>query len=179
MSLEHWFADTTLYCPLFYRMSRHYSAHAVYVFVVGKLHVCAGQNLALFYRPRTKVVQIKGWNFSKETMPKYIKKHATIINTTKETNPIILQVIPSKDRRIMFSPRKKTTRGKAENKERKRKGPSPMFIHRQNAFSRRSIEAKPYAAVGTWFVGPKAENSDIFTSLMNEAIESHFQFRRG
>lgn len=79
----------------------------------------------------------------------------------------------------MFSPRKKTTRGKAENKERKRKGPSPMFIHRQNAFSRRSIEAKPYAAVGTWFVGPKAENSDIFTSLMNEAIESHFQFRRG
>ena len=90
-----------------------------------------------------------------------------------------MQIIPQKDRRIMFSPRKKTTPGKAENKERKRKGPSPMFIHRQNAFSRRSIEAKPYAAVGTWFVGPKAENSDIFTSLMNEAIESHFQFRRG
>ena len=79
----------------------------------------------------------------------------------------------------MFSPRKKTTRGKAENKERKRTGPLPMFIHRQNVFSRRSIEAKLYAAVGTWFVGPKAENSDIFTSLMNETIESHFQFRRG
>lgn len=42
LSLEHWFADTTLYCPLFYRMSRYYSTHAVYVFVVGKLHVCAG-----------------------------------------------------------------------------------------------------------------------------------------
>lgn len=73
LSLEEWFADTTLYSPLFYRMTRYYSAHAVYVFLVGKLHVCAGQNLALFYRPRTKVVQLKVCNFSKETMPKYIK----------------------------------------------------------------------------------------------------------
>ena len=73
LSLEHWFADTTLYVPFFYRMSRYYSSHAFYVFVVGKLHVCAGQNLAFYYWPRAKVVQLRVCNFSCQTMPKYTK----------------------------------------------------------------------------------------------------------
>lgn len=74
LSLEHWFADTTLYVPFFfYRMSRYYSSHAFYVFVVGKLHVCAGQNLAFYYWPRAKVVQLRVCNFSCQTMPEYTK----------------------------------------------------------------------------------------------------------
>lgn len=54
-----------------------------------------------------------------------------------------------------------------------------MFTHRRSIFSKRITEAKPWAAVGTWFVGPKAENADVFKDLMTEAIDSHFNFRQG
>ena len=50
-----------------------------------------------------------------------------------------------------------------------------MFTHRRSIFSKRVTEAKPWAAVGTWFVGPKAENADVFKDLMTEAIDSHFK----
>ena len=54
-----------------------------------------------------------------------------------------------------------------------------MFTHRRSIFSKRITEAKPWAAVGTWFVGPKAENAYVFKDLMTEAIDSHFNFRQG
>lgn len=75
----------------------------------------------------------------------------------------------------MFSPRRKALKKGDENKERKRK--APMFHHKQSVFSKRFVETQPWAAVGTWFVGPKAENADIFKELMIEAIDSHFKFR--
>ena len=79
----------------------------------------------------------------------------------------------------MFTPRKKCSR---KGKKEARKGKACMFTHRRHIFSKRAIEedvAKPWAAVGTWFLGPKAENADVFTDLMTTAIDSHFNFRKG
>ena len=42
-----------------------------------------------------------------------------------------------------------------------------MFTHRRGI------------AVGTWFLGPKAENADLFNELMKEAIKAHMDFRQG
>ena len=77
----------------------------------------------------------------------------------------------------MFPLHKKAARKGAKKQD--RKGKAPMFSHRRSVFSKRIVEAKPWAAVGTWFVGPKAENADIFKDLMTEAIDSHFNFRQG
>lgn len=79
----------------------------------------------------------------------------------------------------MFTPRKKSNRN---GKKQPRKGKACMYDHRRHIFSKRALkddEAKPWAAVGTWFLGPKAENADVFTNLMTEAIHSHFNFRKG
>ena len=76
----------------------------------------------------------------------------------------------------MFSTFKKTPR---KGEEKKQRGKARMFTYRQSAFSRRIAETKPYAAVGAWFVGPKAENAHVFTDLATKAINSHFDFRKG
>ena len=81
----------------------------------------------------------------------------------------------------MFNPRKKTSR-KVGKEEQKRKGKAPMFTHRSGIFSKRAVSddvAKPWAAVGTWFLGPKAENADVFIELMKDAIKAHMDFRQG
>ena len=57
-----------------------------------------------------------------------------------------------------------------------------MFTHRRGTFSKRAVSddiAKPWAAVGTWFLGPKAENADVFIELMKDAIKAHMDFRQG
>ena len=57
-----------------------------------------------------------------------------------------------------------------------------MFTHRRGIFSKRAVSddvAKPWAAVGTWFLGPKAENADVFIELMKDAIKAHMDFRQG
>lgn len=78
----------------------------------------------------------------------------------------------------MFSPRKKS--GKKKDAKKERKGKAHMFNQRSSALcSKRGAEAKPWAAVGTWFLGPKAENADVFKKLMNKAIHAHFSFREG
>ena len=54
-----------------------------------------------------------------------------------------------------------------------------MFTHRRGVFSKRAVSddvAKPWAAVGTWFLGPKAENADVFIELMKDAIKAHMDF---
>ena len=81
----------------------------------------------------------------------------------------------------MFNPRKKNTR-KGKKEKQQRKGKAPMFTHRRGIFSQRAVQddvGKPWAAVGTWFLGPKAENADVFIDLMTEAINAHMDFRRG
>ena len=78
----------------------------------------------------------------------------------------------------MFTPRKKSNR---KGGKKPRKGKARMYDHRRPIFSKRALQddvEKPWAAVGTWFLGPKAENADVFTDLMTEAINSHFNFRK-
>lgn len=78
----------------------------------------------------------------------------------------------------MFSPRKKTNQ-KGKKKGQKQRGKAPMFTYRRSIVSKHDVAAKPWAAVGTWFLGPKAENADVLRDLMTEAIDSHFNFRQG
>ena len=37
---------------------------------------------------------------------------------------------------------------------------------------------KPWAAVGAWFLGPKAENGDLFGDLVKSSVDSHILFRK-
>ncbi|KAL9973863.1 hypothetical protein ACROYT_G020369 [Oculina patagonica] len=37
---------------------------------------------------------------------------------------------------------------------------------------------KPWAALGAWFMGPKAENGDVFHDLVTQTIDSQIKFRR-
>ena len=37
---------------------------------------------------------------------------------------------------------------------------------------------KQWAALGAWFLGPKAENGDVFRDLLTRAVDSHIGFRR-
>ena len=37
---------------------------------------------------------------------------------------------------------------------------------------------KPWAALGAWFMGPKAENGNVFHELVTQTIESQINFRR-
>ena len=75
----------------------------------------------------------------------------------------------------MFSKYKKTDR---KGGEKKQKGKAHMYTYRRSVFSKRTAEAKPYAAVGAWFLGPKAENANIFTDLATKAFNAHLQFRK-
>ena len=81
----------------------------------------------------------------------------------------------------MFNPRKKNTR-KGDEQTQPRKGKASMYAQRRSVFSpKRALQddvLKPWAAVGTWFLGPKAENADVFKDLMIDAIDSHLNFRQ-
>ena len=37
---------------------------------------------------------------------------------------------------------------------------------------------KPWVAVGAWFLGPKAENADLFRHLILKAVDSQVNFRK-
>ena len=34
-----------------------------------------------------------------------------------------------------------------------------------------------WAALGAWFMGPKAENGDVFRNLLTQAVDKHIGFR--
>lgn len=57
--------------------------------------------------------------------------------------------------------------------------PAPMYSHRRNMFSKPDHgRHKPWAALGAWFMGPKAENGDVFHDLVTQTINSQINFRR-
>lgn len=37
---------------------------------------------------------------------------------------------------------------------------------------------KQWAALGAWFMGPKAENGDVFRDLLTQAVDKHVGFRQ-
>lgn len=53
-----------------------------------------------------------------------------------------------------------------------------MYQHRRPNFDRADDESKPWAKTGAWFLGPKADNGDIFKEIINDVVEKHIEFRR-
>ena len=57
--------------------------------------------------------------------------------------------------------------------------PAPMYSHHRNMVAKQGHgRHKPWAALGAWFMGPKAENGDVFHDLVTQTIDSQIKFRR-
>ncbi|XP_015765461.1 PREDICTED: uncharacterized protein LOC107344318 isoform X2 [Acropora digitifera] len=60
------------------------------------------------------------------------------------------------------------------------KNPKSMYAPGRRAFSPRedSQVAMPWAKVGAWYVGPKAENEEIYKEMVLKAMDAHLDFRK-
>ena len=59
--------------------------------------------------------------------------------------------------------------------KRPRLSKAPMYTpHR---VSHAQGKHKQWAALGAWFLGPKAENGDVFRDLLTQAVDKHVGFR--
>lgn len=56
-------------------------------------------------------------------------------------------------------------------------GKRPMFQARRPNFDRSDDANQPWAKTGAWFLGPKADNADIFKELVADAVDKHILFR--
>ncbi|XP_068718076.1 uncharacterized protein [Montipora capricornis] len=57
---------------------------------------------------------------------------------------------------------------------------APMYSQNRRLFSKTQPhvdEQKKWAALGAWFLGPKAENGDVFKDLITQAVDSHIGYR--
>ena len=55
-----------------------------------------------------------------------------------------------------------------------------MYSQQREVFSREDHEVcrqKQWASLGAWFLGPKAENGEVFRELLTKAVDSHIRFR--
>ena len=55
-----------------------------------------------------------------------------------------------------------------------------MYSQNRRLFSKAQPgvdEQKKWAALGAWFLGPKAENGDVFKDLITKAVDSHIGYR--
>lgn len=58
---------------------------------------------------------------------------------------------------------------------------APMYSQQREVFSRGDHlddTQKQWAALGAWFMGPKAENGEVFRDLLTQAVDNHIGFRR-
>ena len=81
----------------------------------------------------------------------------------------------------MFSRRKRPAQqlGGSGGK-RPRLSKAPMYTQQRKVFSKGDHvgdKHKQWAALGAWFLGPKAENGDVFRDLLTSAVDSHIGFR--
>ena len=58
------------------------------------------------------------------------------------------------------------------------KNSKSMYAPHRKAFSPREDFAMPWAKVGAWYVGPKAENEEIYKEMVLKAVDSHLDFRK-
>ena len=58
------------------------------------------------------------------------------------------------------------------------KNPKSMYAPRRKAFSPREVFTMPWAKVGAWYVGPKAENEEIYKEMVLKAVDSHLDYRK-
>ena len=67
------------------------------------------------------------------------------------------------------------------NRIRRRSVTASMYSQQREVFSRGDHvqdTQKQWAALGAWFMGPKAENGDVFRDLLTQAVDTHIGFRR-
>lgn len=58
---------------------------------------------------------------------------------------------------------------------------APMYSQQREVFDRSDHlddTQKQWAALGAWFMGPKAENGEVFRELLTQAVDNHIGFRR-
>ena len=63
----------------------------------------------------------------------------------------------------------------------KTKGRNAMYHQRHTCFTRQEPQAgasQPWAAAGAWFLGPKAENGEVFRRLALLGIDGNIAYRR-
>ena len=60
--------------------------------------------------------------------------------------------------------------------KRSRLSKAPMYTPRRIG-SGVQDKLKQWAALGAWFLGPKAENEDVFRDLLTQAVDKHVEFR--
>ena len=61
------------------------------------------------------------------------------------------------------------------------RAPNMYYKHQNNMFAAEDLSHgrhKPWSALRAWFMGPKAENGDLFQDLVTKTIDSHIKFRR-
>lgn len=69
----------------------------------------------------------------------------------------------------------------ATGKRKRMANPASMYAPQSNMFAKKDLSHgrhKPWSALGAWFMGPKAENGDIFQNLVSDTIDSQIKFRR-
>lgn len=82
----------------------------------------------------------------------------------------------------MFSQRRKRPAAQliASGAKRSRPSKSSMYSHGRAVFCRGDHKAdkhKQWAALGAWFLGPKAENGDVLRELLTQAVDAQVGFR--
>ena len=82
----------------------------------------------------------------------------------------------------MFSQRRKRPAAQliASGAKRPRPSKSSMYSHGRAVFCRGDHKAdkhKQWAALGAWFLGPKAENGDVLRDLLTQAVDAQIGFR--
>ena len=58
---------------------------------------------------------------------------------------------------------------------------APMYSQQRDVFDKGDHlddTQKQWAALGAWFMGPKAENGEVFRELLSQAVDNHIGFRR-
>jgi len=53
-----------------------------------------------------------------------------------------------------------------------------IYQHRRPNFDRKEDDSKSWAKTGAWFLGPKADNGEVFQKLINDAVAKHIKFRQ-
>lgn len=82
----------------------------------------------------------------------------------------------------MFSQRRKRPAAQliASGAKRPRPSKTSMYSHGRAVFCRGDHKAdkhKLWAALGAWFLGPKAENGDVLRDLLTQAVDAQTGFR--
>ena len=76
----------------------------------------------------------------------------------------------------MFRRQKRTAEEPAvAGGKRPRLSKAPMYLSYRRGHAHEKFEH--WASLGAWFLGPKAENGNVFRDLLTQAVDKHVGFR--